>query len=76
MWLFWSQVEDGTFKLKRNYLRFDPEHSGFALFQWGRDSWSGVTSFSPSHDRVASRRRYIEKQRQGALLYRRVVEEE
>ncbi|WP_420011779.1 PBECR2 nuclease fold domain-containing protein [Tateyamaria sp.] len=56
----------------RRYFRWDPELAAFSLFEWGFRGWSGLTSYDP---RAGSRRKpsrtYLEKQRRGALIYRR-----
>lgn len=72
IWVDWSEEPDGTRRLLRHYLRWDPEIAGLSLFSWSVRGWSGVTSFNPTTGkRLAPNRQYLEKHRRGALLYRR-----
>lgn len=82
VWLRWEESRDapGTYRLKRRYIKtFElddgsskgPQH-GLSVFELGRDGWSGSTAMLAQSDRSpAARRRYIEKQRDGFLLYRK-----
>lgn len=72
IWVDWSEGPDGTRRLVRRYLRWDPELAAFTLFEWARIGWSGVTSFDPrAGKRQKPTRTYLENQRRGALIYRR-----
>ncbi|MBN2751868.1 MAG: minor capsid protein [Rhodospirillaceae bacterium] len=67
IWLDWAQTDKGVM-LRRRYLRVIdmPDHAGgIAVFEWSGAGWSGVTAFPP--ERAA----YLERQRQGVLLFRR-----
>lgn len=72
IWVDWGEDQDGTRRLVRRYIRWDPELAAFSLFEWSSRGWSGLTSFDP---RAGSRRKpargYLENQRRGALIYRR-----
>lgn len=65
IWAQWARGSSGKPVLMRAYLRRSPESGGFALFEWARSGWYGTTIFPPGrHD-------YLERQRRGALLWRR-----
>jgi len=67
IWVDWFD-RDGQPALRRRYLRsMDvPGHAGgLAVVEWGARGWSGVTVFPP--ERAA----YLERQRRGALLFKR-----
>lgn len=69
IWHVWEEYPAGRMTLRRKYLaRWDvegQESPGFVLFDTGADGWSGVTAFPPKKEK------YFEKQRNGALVYRR-----
>ncbi|MBK7768852.1 MAG: hypothetical protein IPI44_24165 [Sulfuritalea sp.] len=45
---------------------------GVSVFEFGKDGWTGSTAMVANADRgLASRRRYMEKQRDGFLLFRK-----
>jgi len=70
IWIDWVVLQSGTVALRRRYLRRAGEpggSAGFTVFEWTRAAWYGVTTFSPSD-------RYVEGQRNGALIYRRPEE--
>lgn len=81
IWLRWevSRDEPGRYLLKRRYLKSweidtaaggDPQY-GLSVFEWGKNGWSGSTAMMAKPDRTeAARRRYIEQQRDGFLLWR------
>lgn len=81
IWLRWEESRDvpGKWLLKRRYIKsweietsdgVDPQY-GLSVFEWGTDGWSGSTAMMSRPDRSeAARRRYIEQQRDGFMLYR------
>ncbi len=82
IWLRWEESRDdpGSHKLKRRYIKtFEIDDGsgngpqfGLSVFEWGRDGWSGSTAMLSQADRsIGARRRYIERQRDGLLQYRR-----
>lgn len=80
IWLRWEESRDHprTWLLKRRYLRgfeIDGESGpqyGLSVFEYGKDGWSGSTAMVAHPYRSAeARRRYIERQRDGFLLYRK-----
>ena len=82
IWLRWEESRDepGHWLLKRRYLKsfeiddgagVDPQY-GLAVFEHGKDGWSGSTVMVAQPDRgAAARKRYLERQRDGFLLYRK-----
>ncbi|MCJ8142957.1 hypothetical protein MKI84_08510 [Ancylobacter sp. A5.8] len=68
IWVNWAHDENGRPFLLRSYLRWAPGGQGFALFEWAARAWRGVTAFPP--DRPG----YLDKERRGALLWRRPEE--
>jgi hypothetical protein len=72
IWVDWSEAPDGTRRLVRRYIRWDPAFAAFTMFEWTMRGWSGLTSFDPRAGKQQKpSRSYLEKQRRGALLYRR-----
>lgn len=79
IWLRWEESRDqpGRWLLKRRYIKSwqveganGPQH-GLSVFEFGRDGWSGSTAMMAQPDRSpAARLRYIERQRDGFLLFR------
>jgi hypothetical protein len=66
IWLSWELSRDTKSPvLKRTYLRVDPETDVMGVFGWSAEGWHGRTVF------LADDPGYIEKQRRGALVYRR-----
>lgn len=66
VWADWVQAGDSVI-LMRSFIRRVQLPNGrglFALFRWLKGGWMGVTTY----DATAS---YVERQRTGALLYRR-----
>ncbi|MGH1460991.1 MAG: PBECR2 nuclease fold domain-containing protein [Neptuniibacter sp.] len=71
----------GKYRLKRRYIaRWETEESGqaihgFSAFEFGQGLWTGNTIFTPYRkqqgERVPNRDAYLEKQREGVLLYRK-----
>jgi SPP1 gp7 family putative phage head morphogenesis protein len=75
----------GKYRLKRRYIKRwvteedgQPVH-GFSAFEYGQGVWTGNTAFTPyktqKGQRVPHRDGYMEKQREGVLLYRRGADE-
>ena len=80
IWLRWEQSRDNPDRwlLKRRYIKSweidgqDGAQYGLSVFEFGQDGWSGSTAMMSNADRgEAARRRYIEKQRDGFLAYRK-----
>jgi hypothetical protein len=72
IWLDWIEGANGATRLARRYLRTSPESPEFVSFVWSKDEWSGATAFNPATGRkLRGNPDYLEKQRSGALLYRR-----
>jgi len=80
IWLRWEERRDtpGTWLLKRRYIKTwqidgqDGPQYGLSVFEFGQDGWNASTAMMANADRGAeSRLRYIEKQRDGFLLYRK-----
>eukprot|EP01031_Cornospumella_fuschlensis_P001529 gene1529-1909_t len=73
IWVDW--VTDhlrGGMRLVRRYLRYDPEGSGYAVFEWSDRGWSGVTAFPPAAGKSgAAQARYLDQYRAGEMLFRR-----
>lgn len=69
IWHVWEEYPAGRWTLRRKYMaKWTVEGEtvpAFVLFDTGRDGWSGVTTFSPGKEA------YIDKERRGALVYRR-----
>lgn len=83
IWLRWEPSRDkpGQWLLKRRYIKSwdlegaepgeSPQH-GLSVFEFGRDGWSGSSAMVANPARSAlTRHRYIAKQRDGFLVYRR-----
>nr|WP_295832826.1 PBECR2 nuclease fold domain-containing protein [uncultured Azospirillum sp.] len=67
VWATWAKVE-GEPVLRRRYIKRVelPDGAGlYTVFEWSRKGWIGVTSFAPE------RAGYLDRQRTGALLFRR-----
>ena len=80
IWLRWEQSRDEADKwlLKRRYIKSweidgqDGAQYGLSVFEFGQDGWSGSTAMMANIARgEEARRRYIEKQRDGFLAYRK-----
>ena len=73
IWWQWQEFPKGRMTLLRRYLaRYRIEGDDvdtFVLFDVSKDSWMGVTAFTPE------RRRYVLDQRGGTLGYRRPEDE-
>lgn len=67
IFVVWQEYPKGRMTLSRHYLVrwIDGDIGGFTMFDTSRNGWSGVTSFKAHSDT------YMEKQRSGALIYRR-----
>jgi len=74
----------GKYRIKRRYLkRWSLEENGqivhgFSAFEYGNQVWTGNTVFTPHRkrggQRVPENDSYLEKQREGVLVYRRKAE--
>ncbi|WP_028536162.1 PBECR2 nuclease fold domain-containing protein [Paludibacterium yongneupense] len=80
IWLRWEERRDtpGKWLLKRRYIKTwqidgqDGPQYGLSVFELGQDGWSGSTTMMANESRgPGARRRYIEKQRDGYLQYRK-----
>ncbi|WP_244314937.1 PBECR2 nuclease fold domain-containing protein [Paraburkholderia unamae] len=80
IWLRWEQSRSQPDKwlLKRRYIKswlVDGQHGpqyGLSVFEFGQDGWAASTAMMSNADRGPdARRRYIEKQRDGFLAYRK-----
>ena len=78
IWLRWEASRDhpGTWLLKRRYIKSweisdgQGTHYGLSVFEFGKDGWSGSSAMMANIERnEGARRRYIERQRDGFLLY-------
>jgi SPP1 gp7 family putative phage head morphogenesis protein len=76
VWLNWQEY-NGSFYLKRRYIKAyefvenGRTLMGMGVFELGKDGWSGSTLFAPNvTGSAAAQLKYIEKQRDGLLLYR------
>lgn len=69
VWEYWEELKDGSKRLRRRYLARvrigDNARDALIAFETGKDGWRGVTTFQ-SNDKA-----YIEKQRKGAMVYRK-----
>lgn len=80
IWLRWEESRErpGTWLLKRRYIKGylvegdnGPQYA-LSVFEHGKDGWSGSTAMLSQADRgPEARRRYIERQRDGFLLYQK-----
>lgn len=80
IWLRWEASRDqpDTWLLKRRYIRsfevvggVGPQY-GLSVFEFGKAGWSGSSAMMANAARGENaRRRYIEKQRDGFLLYQK-----
>jgi len=82
IWLRWEERRDepGKWLLKRRYIKSwevegagkDSQQYGLSVFELGQDGWTGSTTMMANiHRGPEARRRYIEHQRDGFLLYRK-----
>ncbi|MEW9901042.1 PBECR2 nuclease fold domain-containing protein [Chitinivorax sp. PXF-14] len=80
IWLRWEESRDqpGAWRLKRRYIKSwqidGPEGTqhGLSVFEHGKDGWTGSTAMMSQPERNPdARKRYIEKQRDGFLLYQK-----
>ena len=81
-----DQARPGKYKLKRRYIaRWVIEESGkpvhgFSAFEYSKGTWTGNTAFTPYSTRQGKREpqrdSYLEKQREGVLVYRKGKNEE
>lgn len=75
VWLNWGYDRNLGWRLYRYYLRWDGDGGNLLLFQWSGAGWSATTAMRTTQKSLRGRASYQERQRQGALLYRRKVEE-
>lgn len=71
IWADWGVGPGGATRLVRRYLRLAPDGAGFVVFEWSASGWSGVTAFPPERRPGRLDPDYLDRQRTGALLYRR-----
>lgn len=80
IWLRWEESRNapGTWLLKRRYIKsfINPnikgQQYGLSVFEFGQDGWTGSTAMMANLERSEeARKRYIEKQRDGFLRYRK-----
>ncbi|WP_299773170.1 DUF935 family protein [uncultured Tateyamaria sp.] len=72
IWVDWETERSGYVRLVRRYLRWEPDLAGISSFIWSSSGWHGLTSFDPrAGKRLKPSRTYLEKNRRGALIYRR-----
>ncbi len=75
VWLSWAKTHSGSYVLKRRYIKiWDMPNGSHALsvFDKESDGWVGATTFAPYSDRnVEVRDKYINKYRDGLLMYKR-----
>lgn len=71
VWHVWEKLQGRPPVLRRRYIsRFHDEKSQtIAVFDTGKDGWTGVTTFQSTD------KSYVEKQRRGTLVYRRPDDE-
>ena len=69
IWYVWEEYPKGRMTLRKKYLaRWTVDGKSvpaFVLFDTAADGWAGITAFPAKNDK------YFEKQRNGALVYRR-----
>lgn len=71
IWVDWHRGPAG-WRLVRRYLRTSPDSPEFASFEWSTEGWSGATAFNPTRKKAERPDPdYLERQRQGALLWKR-----
>ncbi len=72
IWEYWEMLSDGRKVLRRRYLTRlqvgDDKQQALVAFETGKDGWAGVTTFQ-------TKKGYLQKQRQGSMVYRRTEEE-
>lgn len=73
IWIDWGKGPDGSWRLVRRYLRQSPDSPEFASFGWTAQGWEGATAFNPTKGTSENKPDpgYLERQRQGAMLWRR-----
>ena len=80
IWLRWEEMRNapGLWVLRRRYIKaftvVDNDGKttfGVGSFEFGEDGWKGATVFPTDAATEEARRAYIERQRDGFLLYRR-----
>ena len=79
IWLRWEKsfMEPDKMLLKRRYIKSwvigegDDTQYGLSVFEAGKGEWSGSTAMAVKPGRPEDALKYVEKQRDGFLLYRR-----
>lgn len=72
IWVDWGTDAAGHPRLVRRYLRASPDSPEFASFAWSGSGWSGATAFSPQKGAALKPDpAYLDRQRTGALIWRR-----
>lgn len=69
------QAKPGQYRIVRRYIKsfmLADQFYGLAVFELDNAEWSGLTAFAPEPMDAARRENYIENQRAGALIYRRI----
>lgn len=77
----WARMEwiasQQRYAVRRRYIArwmVDDEASGLAVFEYGADGWSGITTYVPEQATAGALEEYIQAQRQGVRLFQREVE--
>jgi phage-Barnase-EndoU-ColicinE5/D-RelE like nuclease2/Phage Mu protein F like protein len=73
IWVDWFRRDTNNQPiLMRKYIRVGKAsgdlRDGFAIFEWSADGWFGKSAFAPSDDPE-----YVERQRTGAMIWRRTA---
>jgi hypothetical protein len=73
IWIDRAVGRDGALRIVRRYLRFSGDSPEFVSFAWSQSGWEGATAFHPTRgENHKPDPKYLERQRRGALLWRRV----
>jgi hypothetical protein len=77
IWLRWEELRTrpGQYSLRRRFIArrriAGDDRELLSVFEYGADGWRGATSLPATGRNAAQRRRYINRQRSGLLVYRR-----
>lgn len=75
IWLQWVKTSAGNWLLKKRYIKLWEADKGshcLSIFDRNEDGWRGATVFPPASSRNQEQRdRYINKYREGLLLYKK-----
>ena len=75
IWVDWEASRTGGVpRLVRTYLRYDPAVALVSIFRWSEEGWIGVTTHPKTTKSRKASANALERQRHGALLYRREKE--